>query len=112
MFTFDDLKDLLKFISVFVIISMLISLLVIQTVKILNQGTEITEGKLVSYSNSLTSNCVKVSQSKIGESAIEIYCSFLKIKNVPNLGENIKLKKIRSPFLLMDRIEINPKRLQ
>jgi hypothetical protein len=80
-----------------------------QVDKLLNQGTTVVEGKVISIEKGVFTDCVEISKSTMGESSMVSYCVYYNIE-LPKLKSNIEITFVKSPFLFKDRIFIKEKK--
>lgn len=92
-------------IKVVLVATIIIILGVFQLKAFVLQGSTVSKGQLISYKRGLR-NCVKISLTTQGESAISTYCSFFNISNVPKLRSNVKVVYNQNLILGTNTVEI------
>lgn len=95
--------------EVFLIISiaLIFVLGIFQTVNFISAGQEVSSGILIEHKVGVI-NCVRISQTSIGDSRTAKYCSFFEIENVPSIKSNIDVVYFQSKVLGFNTVKVTP----
>lgn len=101
--------SVLKFMSLWVVGTFLFGAMVmtgvVQIDKVLNQGTVTTEGKVISINKGLLTDCIEISKTTVGESAISSFCVWYEVE-LPKLKSTVEVIYTKSPYLFKDKITV------